>query len=79
MTLRFIALAFNAERVMLSKIQQKRWYSSHVIPMSADYSFGEVDEELMWGVQTHSGPPVFPFQFCEDLARMNGAPQPSRK
>ena len=33
----------------------------------------------MWGVQTHSGPPVFLVPFRKDLARMNGTPQPNQK
>ena len=33
----------------------------------------------MWGVQTHSGPPVLLVPFCKDLARMNGTPLPNQK
>ena len=32
----------------------------------------------VWGVQTHSGPPVFLVAFHKDLARMNGTPQPNQ-
>ena len=35
--------------------------------------------DCMWGVQTHSGPPVFLVLFRKDLARMNGTPQPNQK
>ena len=35
--------------------------------------------DCMWGVQTHSGPPVFLVPFRKDLARMNGTPQPNQK
>ena len=35
--------------------------------------------DCMWGVQTHSGPPVFLVPFRKDLARMNGMPQPNQK
>ena len=34
--------------------------------------------DCMWGVQTHSGPPLFLVPFRKDLARMNGTPQPNR-
>ena len=33
----------------------------------------------MWGVQTHSGPPVFLVPFRKYLVRMNGTPQPNQK
>ena len=35
--------------------------------------------DCMWGVQTHSRPPVFSVTFHKDLARMNGTPQPNRQ
>ena len=33
----------------------------------------------MWGVQTHSGPPVYLVPFRQDLARMNDTPKPNQK
>ena len=35
--------------------------------------------DCVWGVQTHSGPPVFLVLFRKDLAWMNGTPQPNQK
>ena len=35
--------------------------------------------DCMWGVQTHSGPPVFLFTFRKDLAKMNGMSRPNQK
>ena len=54
------------------------------IPMPAKIGYslrggrrGSLD--CVWGVQTHSGPPVFLVPFRKDLARMNGTPQPNQK
>ena len=54
------------------------------IPMPAEIGYslqigrgGSLDR--VWGVQTHSGPPVFLVPYRKDLARMNGRPQPSQK
>ena len=54
------------------------------IPMPAEIGYslrrgrgGSLD--CVWGVQTHSGPPVILVPFRKDLARMNGTPQPNQK
>ena len=35
--------------------------------------------DCVWGVQTHSGPPVFLVLYRKNLARMYGTPQPNQK
>ena len=35
--------------------------------------------DCVWGVQTHSGPPVCLVPFRKNLARMNSTPQPNQK
>ena len=77
---------FNAERVILSRVQvlAPMVLKLRSIPMPAEIGYslrrgrgGSLD--CMWGVQTHSGPPVFLVPFHKDLARINGTPQPNRK
>ena len=79
-------LVFNAEKVILSRVQvlAPMVLKPRPIPMPAEIGYslrrgrgGSLD--CMWDVQTHSGPPVFLVLLRKDLARMNGTPQPNRK
>ena len=82
----WVVLVFNAARVILSRAQvlapMVLKQRPTPMPVGIGYSLqrgrgGSLD--CMWGVQTHSGPPVFLVSFHKDLARVNDTPQPSRK
>ena len=78
-----LVVVFNAERVILSRVQRLVIVlKPRPIPMPAEIGYslrrgrgGSLD--CMWGVQTHSGPPVFLVR--KNLAWMNGTPQPNQK
>ena len=80
--LTMLVVVFSAERVILSRVQvlAPMVLKPRPIPMPAELGYslrrgrgGSLD--CMWGVQTHSGPPVFLVPFRKDLARMNGTLQ----
>ena len=67
----------DAERVILFRVQGLAPMVLIPIPMPAEISYslrrgrgGSLD--CVWGVQTHSGPPVFLVPFRKDLASMYG-------
>ena len=69
----------------LSSLEYSRSHSTQAAPYTQaliGYSLGRGrggSLDCMWGVQTHSGPPVFLVLFRKDLARMNGTPRPNQK
>ena len=76
-----LVVVFNAERVILSKVQvlAPMVLKPRPIPVPTEIGYslrrgrgGSLD--CMSGVQTHSGPPVFLVPFRKDLARMSGTP-----